>query len=170
MGGLFFFLIAGLLIGSAIGVVSFRNPINSALCLVVNLIGVAVMFASLDAHFLSAVQIIVYAGAIVVLVLFVLMLLNVKYEQIQTPSYFLVGAASLLAMVFLWAALPLVHGEFAAAFPEMAAQPTGQVEVGSVKSIGLRLYSKYVFLFESASILIMGAIAGAVMLAKKKYR
>ena len=77
---LYLYIIAPILILSALGVVVFRNPIHSGLALVTNLIGVATLYAALDANFLAVVQIVVYAGAVMVLVLFVLMLINIKEE------------------------------------------------------------------------------------------
>ncbi|MBN8547954.1 MAG: NADH-quinone oxidoreductase subunit J [Deltaproteobacteria bacterium] len=157
-----FFIMALLIIASAIGVVAAKNPIHSALCLVANLLTVAAIFASLDAHFLATVQIIVYAGAIVVLVVFVLMLLNLKVEQprkVGIPTYV---AATITGLLFLAIALPPLNEAFKV-FPE----PTAGLS-GSVQNIGKILYTQYAFPFEAASMLLMAAIIGAVMLAKKR--
>lgn len=165
-----FAALAALLLVSALGVVLCANPIYSAIWLISNLLGVAAVFALLDAHFLSVVQIIVYAGAIMVLFLFVVMLLNLKAEQPKRRSVIYqilvwgsgLGFASLLGKVFM------------SAFSGTSAVPVMQrfdlpVE-GTTKAIGELLYSRYVFTFEAASLLIIAAVLGAVMLAKRRYR
>lgn len=157
-----FFLLALLLIASAIGVVAIRNPIFSALSLVFHLLVVAVVFASLSAHFLAAVQVIVYAGAIVVLVLFVLMLLNIQDEVKQRLSVPLLVFSGVFGLAFMYWFARLARDAFSV-FPE----PKVGIE-GGVREIGLLLYSNYVFPFEAASVLIMAAIVGAVMLAKRR--
>lgn len=157
-----FALIAALIIASALGVVVSRNPIHSALCLVVNLLTVAAIFAILEAHFLATVQVIVYAGAIVVLVLFVLMLLNLKVEQTQTIGLPLILVASVTGILFIALAVPMLNEAFKV-FPE----PKNPV-VGSVAEMGKVLYTTYVFPFETSSVLLMAAIVGAVMLARRK--
>ena len=157
-----FFVMALIIVVSAIGVVVSKNPIHSALCLVANLLTVAAIFASLDAHFLATVQIIVYAGAIVVLVVFVLMLLNLKVEQPKKVGLPTLIAATVTGVLFLAIALPPLNEAFKV-FPEPQSGVTG-----SVQNIAKILYTTYAFPFEAASMLLMAAIIGAVMLAKKK--
>lgn len=161
---LLFFLVAAVLLISAVGVISARNPIHSALFLVGNLMSVAVMFVMLNAHFLAAVQVIVYAGAIMVLVLFVLMLLNLKVEKQPSIGKLLLTLATLGGLAFVWMMVPLLQRSFSA-----IPQSTANVE-GSVREVGKLLYTQYVFPFEIASLLIMAAVVGAVMLAKRHYR
>ena len=155
-----FFLMAAIIVASAIGVVAMKNPMYSALCLILNLVTVAGIFAQLEAHFLAAVQIIVYAGAIMVLVLFVLMLLNIKIEKEERSSALLSLLAVVLGCLFILVVVPVINKAFSV-FPE------GLPVVGSVKNIGVSLYTDYIFPFEAASLLIMVAIVGAVMLAAK---
>ncbi len=159
-----FFVMSMIIVASAIAVVAFRNAIYSALALVVNLLTVAGIFAQLDAHFLAAAQVIVYAGAIMVLVLFVLMLLNVKSEEPKGWPLILASFAIVCGCLFAALVLPRINEAFKI-FP--AAENS---VVGSAQGIGKVLYSNYVFPFEAASVLIMAAIAGAVMLAKRQYR
>lgn len=161
-----FYVIGALVVLAAIGVPLMRNPVFSALCLVANLLGVAALFALLDAHFLAAVQIIVYAGAIVVLVLFVLMLLNVKREGVSRRDLVMYGFATLFAGAFLVVLMPAFRSFERGSSAVVSA---GGIE-GTVEAIGLELYTRYVFTFEAASILIMVAIAGAVMLARRHIR
>jgi len=174
---LLFIIFAAIVVVSALGVVLLRNPVHSALALVSNLVGVAAIYAMLNAHFLAVVQIIVYAGAIVVLVLFVLMLLNMKVEALKRHEKIFYTTVMLVAVAFCAAILPILHqffGEFnpaasltiasGAAASGAAALP--RVE-GTVEAIGKVLFTRYLFLFEAASILIMAALVGAVMLSHR---
>ena len=158
-----FFLLSLLIVASSVAVVVFRNPIHSALSLVLNLLCVAGLFAMLEAHFLAAVQIIVYAGAIMVLFLFVVMLLNLKVEEPRRYGFLLIGASVLVGASFI-ALLAMLFGRGFAGVPEAAAPVAG-----TVAAIGRILYTKYVFTFEAASMLIIAAIIGAVMLAKRRF-
>lgn len=156
---------AALIVASGLWVVLARNPIHSALGLVLNLLTVAGIFAQLGAHFLAAAQIIVYAGAIMVLVLFVLMLLNLKVENPKKQSSVLIGLAALSGLGAAWMLVPMLQHSFAGAYVD-----AGVPVEGTVKAVGLVLFSRYIFPFEIASVLIMAAIVGAVMLAKRRYR
>jgi len=164
-----FYVLAITIVSSSLGVVLLRNPIYCAFCLVVTLMGVAGLFAMLEAHFLAVVQIIVYAGAIMVLFVFVLMLLNVKAEvgsrKVSVPAV----TAVVVGACFIAITVPLFWEEFGGVLPLPMA--VGEIPaVGSVENIGVLLYGKYLFPFEAASILIMAALVGAVMLGKRKYR
>ena len=152
-----------ILLLSAVGVMAFRDPISSALCLIANLLTVAVLFALLEAHFLAAVQVIVYAGAIMVLFVFVIMLLNVKVEAVKRKGVLLATVACLTGGAFLAVFVRLCSRAFGGF--EASADPV----VGTVKNIGLLLYTKYLFPFEAASLLIVAAIVGAVMIAKRRH-
>ena len=149
---------------SALAVVCFRNPIYSALALILNLICVAGFFAMLDAHFLAVVQIVVYAGAIMVLVLFLLMLLNIKVEVVKPFGRIYWLLATLIGLSFLYISVPAMNSFFA-----RFKEPNEEL-VGSVRAMGEVLYTRYIFPFEAASVLILAAIVGAVMLAKRHYR
>lgn len=162
---LIFFLMSVIVVASALGVVAYRNPIHSALCLVVNLLTVAGLFASLEAHFLASVQIIVYAGAIMVLVLFVLMLLNLKVEQSAGSGYVPLVGSVIVGIAFVGILVPILGDVFS--FPDSPVGAQRAIE-GSVAAVGRRLYKEFLFPFEAASILIMAAIVGAVMLAKRQ--
>lgn len=158
---IFFWLLAFLALGSALGVVLCRNPVYSALYLILNLFLVAAFYAMMDAHFLAVAQIIVYAGAIMVLVLFVIMLLGLK--PINTPRPILVTTIGIGSGIwFLSVILPII----AISVPD--SLPGVTPVIGGVREVGRLLYGKYVFAFEAASILIIAAIAGAVALAKKR--
>lgn len=158
---LLFPIMALVAILSALGVVAFRNPVNSALCLILNMVTLAGLFASLDAHFLAVVQIIVYAGAVMVLVMFVLMLLNVKVEAATRNQVLLTLVALLAGAGFLTAIVPVMKEGF-----EQFA--VGAPVEGSLLAIGKLLYTKYVLAFEASGMLLLGALVGAVMLAKTR--
>lgn len=157
-----FWLLSALLILSAFGVIIARNPIYSALFLVANLLLVGVMYALLNAHFLAAVQVIVYAGAIVVLLLFVLMLLNTQIEGKKPLPRGRMFLGAILAGAFCSVLLPAIYLAFSD-FP-VAVDPVD----GTVAAIGKVLYTKYLVPFEAASLLITAGIVGAVMLARQK--
>jgi NADH-quinone oxidoreductase subunit J len=165
-----FVVTAVLAIVSAVSVLVFKNPIHSALGLVAHLLAIAVFFAMLDAHFLAAVQIIVYAGAIMVLVLFMLMLLNLKVEQRSRResllAIFAIGAGGL----FLVMAVPAVQRALAALTDTSPLRESTVPAVeGTVEAMGRILFTEYVFLFQASGVLLMAAIVAAVMLAKKQY-
>lgn len=107
-----FWILAILVLLSALAVVLLPNPLHSALCLASNLVAVAGIYALLGAHFLAAVQVIVYAGAIMVLVVFVLMLLNVKSEERYIRDLFLVLIAAGSSALCAYLVFPLIHQEF----------------------------------------------------------
>jgi len=157
MEGLLWYIVAGLALGSALGVVLMQKPLYSALCLVLNLFCVAVLFGFLDAHFLAVSQVIVYAGAIMVLVLFVIMLLSLEGQERPSSK-----TITVLAGLSVAGFLAIIFGPIQRAF---TAKPTAIQ--GSVKDVGVELYTKYLFSFEIASVLIMVAIVGAVVLARR---
>ena len=156
-----FCLVAFITVGSAVSVVIARNPVYSAFWLVLHLLSVAGIFAMLEAEFLTAAQIIVYAGAIMVLVLFVIMLLGLSRDNEPFPIL-LGGGAIVAGAIFLAMFVPLLLEQYGE-----TASLQGQFQ-GGVKEIGLVLYSKYLYPFEVASILIMAGIVGAVILARRK--
>jgi NADH-quinone oxidoreductase subunit J len=167
MSFVLFFPLAGLMILSAIGVVLNRHPVRSALCLVVTLFLLAVFFIFLDADFVAALQVVVYAGAIMVVFLFVIMLLNLQDDEPRQRrtswSVLTLVGASLFALgllYFLQQAGPLLPG------PGMqTAVPAG---FGSIESVGLRLFTQYLLQFEITGLLMLAAVIGAVVLAKRK--
>lgn len=154
-----FWIFAVLAVLSALGVLFSRAPLHSAFFLVMNLMIVAGLFATLNAHFLAAAQIIVYAGAIMVLVVFVIMLLSITGQERKPFSLLFVVAALAGGAGLAGLLLPLVQSHL----------PSGQGHVvqGTVAGIGELLFTQYLYPFEAASILILAAIVGAVMLARR---
>lgn len=160
----FFFYFALIIAGSSILVVALRNPIYSALSLLIMFFHVAGLYVTLHAEFLAAVQVIVYAGAILVLYLFVVMLLNLKQDDRyhrQWPVAAVVGAALIVEAVML----TLSRGQ--AALVEPSGQATAVEGLGNTEALGDVLYSTYLFPFEVASLILLVAMIGAIVLAKK---
>src|SRR3954451_25319912 len=163
---LFVFVVSAVIILSgAVGVIISRNPVHSALSLVATLFGVAVIFVQQDAHFLAAVQVIVYAGAIVVLFLFVIMLLGVdKAEVLSTePLGGQRPAAAAVAVVGLGLAVLLAvqSGEGTGA-RSLAGKLSG--DQSNLEIVGRTLFTDYLFAFEATSALLVIAVVGAVVL------
>lgn len=157
-----FLYFAVVIVMAASLVVVLRNPIYSALSLLVMFFHVAGLYVTLHAEFLAAIQIIVYAGAILVLYLFVVMLLNVKREERFNQQ----GTVALfLGVVLLTEAVLLtVSRGFTVAPPDPGREGAA---VGNTESIGEVLYSTYLFPFEIASLILLVAMIGAVILSKK---
>src|ERR671933_258141 len=151
----------------ALGVVLSANPVHSALSLVMTLFAIAVLFVAQQAHFLAAVQVIVYAGAIVVLFLFVIMLLgvdrseNVAAEPLrgQRPVALLAGIG-VVAGIFLLARTAWVSGVQSVAGP--ADGPGSNVE-----KLARSLFTRYLLAFEVTAVLLVIAVVGAVVLARR---
>ncbi len=163
MAQLFFLYFAGIIVLTSILVVALRNPIYSALSLLIMFFHVAGLYVTLHAEFLAAVQIIVYAGAILVLYLFVVMLLNVKREEryhFQWPTAPLLGATIVTEVILL-----VFHQNLTS---PSVSEPMGRGEdLGNTEAIGEVLYSTYLFPFEIASLILLVAMIGAIVLAKK---
>lgn len=155
--------IAGLAALCAIGVVAFNNPVRSALCLVMNFFLLAVLYFTLRAEMLGITQIVVYTGAIMVLFLFVIMLLNLgvpmpdEKMDYKKPVGILVGAGLfvLLSSQILPAMMTVTH-------------PLALDNFGSPEAIGKTLFSEYFFPFEAVSILLLVGIVGSILLAKRR--
>jgi NADH-quinone oxidoreductase subunit J len=167
------FVVAALgCLSGAVGVVLSRNPVHAALSLVGTLFGIAVLFVAQGAHFLAAVQVIVYAGAIVVLFLFVIMLLGVdKAEALETepiggqrPAAIAVAGVSLVLLALL--------GVRASQVSQGAKSVSGTLtgEGSNIASLGRALFTDYVFAFELTSVLLVIAVVGAVVLARRPAR
>jgi len=161
MLALLFILFGALAIGCALAMVAQRNPLYSAISLIGVFISLACLYVMLAAPFIAAVQVIVYAGAIMVLVVFVIMLLNVEQEERRRPRLtFLVPMAVVLAAVLIAeVAFILVSvRDFGPAVPS---------NIGITHSIGAALFTQYLLPFEITSILLLMAIVGAMTLARR---
>jgi NADH-quinone oxidoreductase subunit J len=161
-----FFAVAAIAITSGILVIACRNPINSALSLVVTFFCLAVFYVMLDAPFLAAVQIMVYAGAIMVLIIFVIMLLNIQAETgRRTAHTLIIGCVTgfFILAETLWLLKGGTISENRGAMDQALILKTGHTEL-----IGTAMFGDFLLPFEITSLLLLAAIIGAVILAKKK--
>lgn len=161
------FVIGVVALVAAIGVVGMRNPLYSAFSLIVHLLAIAGLYALLGSHFLAVSQVVVYAGAIMVLVLFVLMLLNLKQEQGQQIGLGRLLTALVVGVVVLLTVLPPVVSHFDSLTNTTVLDNRATSE-GTVHAIGEQLYTHYTVQFELSSLVLLIGIVGAVMLAKRK--
>ena len=167
---LFVFVFAGAAcLAGAVGVVASTNPVHAALSLVGTLFGIAVLFVAEEANFLAVVQVIVYAGAIVVLFLFVIMLLGVdRTDDLEVEP--LVGQRVAAAVVSL-GILGLTFGAIASTGYEATGVVSGfDDEVPDINRLGESLFTDYLFAFEITSILLVIAVVGAVLLSRRSRR
>jgi NADH-quinone oxidoreductase subunit J len=161
-----FFIFAAAALASAVLMILQRNPVMSAIYLIGNFFCIAALYLLLRAQFLAVIQVVVYTGAIMVLVVFVIMLLNLGDEQKLVEQFSfrkivgtVLGAGLLLELCYVFLAT-------GAAGPESLHPRAG--EVGLVRSIGDALFGRFLLPFEVTSILLLAAIVGAVVLAKKR--
>lgn len=159
-----FVILAVVMLLGAIGVVTFRQPVHAALSLVVTLLALAVTYVTLQAHFLAIIQVIVYAGAIMVLFLFVIMLLNV---QGQEPSPHLQWMRPLAYVAALLAAAGIAITAFVDRTPMPSAHQVAALQGGTAEQVGTVLFSHYVLAFQLVGVLLLAGIVGAVSLAQR---
>ncbi|HKS27960.1 MAG TPA: NADH-quinone oxidoreductase subunit J [Pyrinomonadaceae bacterium] len=165
MTALLFLLFGGLALGCAISMVAQRNPLYSAISLIGVFIALACLYLTLAAPFIAAVQVIVYAGAIMVLVVFVIMLLNVE-EEARRPlrmRYLVPAAIALAAVLVAEASFILFYVQTNPATPSTPLN----TDVGLTSQIGSGLFTRYLLPFEITSILLLMAIVGAMSLARR---
>ena len=160
---LFFFVFATAAVGFAINLLVQRHPIHSALSLIGVMASLASLYLMLGAEFIAAVQVIVYAGAIMVLFVFVIMLLNAGEEERTARSRFAKYLGMPLILLFLATITSILYRQF----PQDAMVQFGDFP-GHTAAIGRRLFQNFLLPFEVVSILILIAIIGAVVLARKE--
>jgi len=165
------FIVSALIVlAGGLGVVSSRNPVHAALSLIATLFGIAVLFLNLGAELLAVVQVIVYTGAIVVLILFVMMLLGVdREEDLETEP--LVGQrllAGLIGLLFLGAILAIIIiGQESIVTGARSVTGALSPTVSNVTQIGTELFTTYVFPLEITAGLLTIAVVGAVVLSRR---
>lgn len=169
MATVLFWILALISVVASISMVATKNPVRSALYLVATFLCVAVFYVLLSAQFIAIVQIIVYAGAIMVLFLFVIMLLNLGAPQALTERGSLQPAfAVVLGISFI---VTLVMSGSLFTLPAVAASPEVYEPLGTVRGIGVNLFDPkqaWLFPFEATSILLLIAVVGAIVMAKRK--
>ena len=170
-----FVLASAMMLIGAFGVITRRNPVHAALSLVLTLFGVAVHFVALEAYFLAAVQIIIYAGAIVVLFLLVIMLLGVdKAEDLQTETLvaqrWLAGIAGLGLLGLLVIAVSRGAEMLTTRAEGLATSAEGASGDANIQQLARSVFGDYVVAFELTSILLVVAVVGTVMLARRRVQ
>ncbi|MFC2169712.1 NADH-quinone oxidoreductase subunit J [Acidobacteriota bacterium] len=164
MAHFLFFLLAFVCVGSVLGMIISKNQAYSALFLILAFVCTGGLFALLQAPFIAAIQIIIYAGAIMVLFIFVLMMINLREglpaEKKRWIKYFSMGiAAVLLIELFI-----SIKGALS------SLKPAAMEQAGSPTDLGRLLFTKYLYPFEITSILIIAALVGAIVLVKKREK
>jgi len=168
MDTIVFYLFAALAVIAALGVITLRNPVYSALCLAVVFVSLAALYVLLSAPFIAAAQVMIYAGAILILFVFVIMMLSPDSDQgagafalrFQRPLAIVFGLVLVIELVVALATAVLApaQGQFT---PERIAQ------IGSVQAVGASLFTDFMLPFEITSLLLLVAIVGVIVLAKK---
>lgn len=166
LSSIFFYMFSAVAIGSAFMVISSKNPVHSVLFLILTFVNAAGLFIIAGAEFLGLLLIVVYVGAVAVLFLFVVMMLDVDFVQLREgylqymPVGMLVGLivlAELLAVIGGWAAAPGATSAPAAPIPDPGA-------MRNIEAIGNILYTEYIFLFQLAGMILLVAMVGAIVL------
>ena len=158
-----FFLFAGLAIACAISLVYHKNPLYSAISLVGVLVSLACIYVTLAAPFIAAVQILIYAGAIMVLVIFVIMLLNLDEDRPLNRLRYLYALGGVMGLVLLVQTFFIFYAVHQNANKVAAADDTA----GLTQNIGRAMYTEYLLPVEAVGILLLMAIVGAVMLSRR---
>jgi NADH-quinone oxidoreductase subunit J len=162
-----FYLFAAMTVASAIMVISARNPVHSVLFLILAFFNAAGLFVLMGAEFLAMILVVVYVGAVAVLFLFVVMMLDVNFAELRQgflqylPIGLLVGIILLVEIVFVvgtWALAPMDEAT------TMAQAQTMSHELHNTKALGLVLYTKYAYLFQAAGLILLVAMIGAIVL------
>ncbi len=166
MEAILFYLTALVAVIAAFFVTKCRNPVNSALCLVTNFICLAVFYVMLEAPFMAAIQIMVYAGAIMVLIIFVIMLLNLGTAIKSRYTHGMVAGGVLSVLLLVVANVFLRNGNATGSGGEVTSALIESY--GHTELIGKAMFTEFLLPFEIASILLLVAIVGAVVLSKRK--
>jgi NADH-quinone oxidoreductase subunit J len=163
---LFWFFAALMLVFGAAVIVN-RNPVASALSLVISFLGLAALFMMLDAFFIGIIQVLVYAGAVMVLFLFIIMLLDLRAEERRRLNFAAFGGGIAVALVF-FGQVYLVIGQLRAAKQPFPALPLHRAD--DVRSVGLLLFGNYNLPFQIIAVLVLVATIGVIVLSKRELR
>jgi len=164
---IFILIFSAAAVVSAIIMITRRNPVKSVLFLIVNFFCISAIYLLLKAQFIAVIQVAIYAGAIMVLFLFVIMLLNLQDESKLTENITYKKITAVLLSILLFAVLAITT-YFAFFEKYFVINPIAE-KIGTVEVIGRELYTTYSFPFELVSFILIAAIVGAIVLAKKKF-
>ena len=162
---LLFFILSIGAIASGVAMVTRRNPVTAAMMLVLHFFMLSGLYLTLNAQFMAVIQILVYAGAIMVLVVFVIMLLNLGKEENLREKF---SPRKAIGTVLAAALIIQLLSVFLAKPTKYTALSEKSVELGTVEAIGMVLFTDYLFPFEAVSLLLLAAVIGAVILSKRK--
>jgi NADH-quinone oxidoreductase subunit J len=166
INAIFFYLFAGITVASAVMVVTSRNPVHSVLFLILAFVNAAGLFVLMGAEFLAMILIVVYVGAVAVLFLFVVMMLDVDFAELRQgflnylPVGIFVGGlllAELLVVFFAWVIGPDVAKAITSPIPISS-------DINNTQALGLVLYTRYVYFFQAAGVILLVAMIGAIVL------
>ncbi len=167
MPAFLFWMFALVMLGFGAAVVINRNPIASALSLVICFMGLSALFMSLDAFFIGIIQVLVYAGAVMVLFLFIIMLLDLRVETRRKMNVVAVVGGSAVALAF-FIQVYFVVGKLGAA--KQPFPPLGSPKMDDVHNIGFLLFSNYNLPFQIIGVLVLVATIGVIVLSKRELR
>ena len=162
-----FWIFALLMLVFGAAVVINRNPIASALNLVVSFLGLAALFISLDAFFIGIIQVLVYAGAVMVLFLFIIMLLDLRAEQVRKVNLVTIAGGVVVTVAF-FIQICFVVGQLGAAKQPFPALTSAKID--DVHNIGLLLFTNYNLPFQIIGVLVLVATIGVVVLSKRELK
>jgi NADH-quinone oxidoreductase subunit J len=166
IAALFFYLFASICVASAVMVIASKNPVHSVLFLILAFVNAAGLFVLMGAEFLAMILVIVYVGAVAVLFLFVVMMLDVDFAELRQGFLNYVPIGGLIGIVFLvelvlvlggWVIAPGISKSIAAPIPSLT-------EVTNTEALGLVLYTRYVYFFQAAGLVLLVAMVGAIVL------
>lgn len=181
-----FYIFSVIMIAFGLGVIVSRNPVTSALCLVASFLGLAALFIQLDAFFIGIIQILVYAGAVMVLFLFIIMLLDLKSEEHKRMNYMAFVGGLILSVVFVLQlavvlsgfqegklGFPLQQHELTLesdqdGLPEAATERLKQDKLPDVHLVGRTIFTQYNFPLQVVAVLLLVSTVGVVLLSKRK--
>ena len=163
---LLFYIFSGLMLGFGVMVIVCRNPLSSALCLVISFLGLAALFVTLNAYFISIIQILVYTGAVMVLFLFIIMLLDIREEKSKDWNFLAVGGGAVILFGFIVQLISVLGGyeegkQKMGSFPENASHE-------DVKMIGIEIFTNYNFHLQVLGVLLLVATIGVVVLSRRQ--
>ena len=167
MPAFFFWIFAALMLIFGVAVIINRNPVASALSLVVSFLGLAALFVSLDAYFIGVIQVLIYAGAIMVLFLFIIMLLDLRAEKLRKINWIASAGGAAVALAFMVQVFSVI-GRFPAA--KQALPPLARSTSDDVHRIGLLLFSNFNLPFQVIGIVILVATVGVIVLSRRETR
>ncbi len=164
-----FYLFAFIIVASGVMVIAARNPVHSVLFLILAFFNAAGLFVLMGAEFLAMVLIIVYVGAVAVLFLFVVMMLDINFAELRQGFLKYLPVGALVALILLAELLVVLGGwSFSAAAPEVAATAPAPQDVTNTHALGLLVYTRYIYLFQAAGVILLVAMIGAIVLTHRR--